>query len=327
MIRLLRKMASLRLTLAGLLLLLVGLVLDQNYWLAGALAITPPLGLLVLNLGAAMITDPRFRRQPALFAFHLCLLLLALLAGYGQLVGYQGRVLLAEGQAFADGIVTTIRQGPLPRQPLRDGVVRQGTIEVDYTAGLRRGATRSQLWVDGLGWREIGDDVPLILDGYRFYTTSNKGFAALLTWHPDRGAARRGTVNFPSYPAKELGQLARWQTPAGEDLKLSLALPPSSYGDRWTLRQELAEGVALELVAGDRALLMRPGDTAALRGGRLHYQRLGMWMGYELRYDPTLPWLFSLAALAVLLMAVHFARRMLQPVPVPAAVNDRICRA
>ena len=46
MIRVLRSMASLRLTLVGLLLLAVGLVVDQNHWLSGAWAITPPLALL-----------------------------------------------------------------------------------------------------------------------------------------------------------------------------------------------------------------------------------------------------------------------------------------
>jgi len=77
---LLRPLASLRLTLVGLVLLGGGLVIDQNHWLPSAWVITPPLLLLGINLAAALVVDPRFRRQPALFAFHLCLLLLALLA-------------------------------------------------------------------------------------------------------------------------------------------------------------------------------------------------------------------------------------------------------
>ena len=320
---LLRRLASLRLTLVGLLLLAAGLVADQNHWLSGAWAITPPLALLALNLVAAMTVDPRFRRQPALFAFHLCLLLLALLAGYGQLVYFQARLPLLEGQAFAAELGQTVRQGPLTPQPLADGIFRQGAIEVDYTPGLRRGATRSRLWVAGRGWLEIGDDVPLILDGYRLYTTSNKGLAALLVWLPDQGAVQRGAVHFPSYPANELGQVARWRTPAGQELELALALPPSPYDKTWTLSGTLTEQDALQLKTGDDRLNLRPGDTVPLNGGRLHYERLGMWMGYDLRYDPTLPWLFSLAALAVVLIAVHFARRLASPVCAAPVADQR----
>ena len=328
MIGLVRSLASLRLTLAGLLLLAAGLVADQNYWLSGAWAITPPLALLAVNLVAAMITDPRFRRRPALFAFHLCLLLLALLAGYGQLVHYQGRLPLAEGQAFAAGLANTVRQGPLAPRPLADGVVRQGLIEVDYTPGIRRGATRSRLWVAGRGWMEIGDDVPLVLDGYRFYTTSNKGFAALLVWRPEQGEAQRGAVHFPSYPANELGQLVTWRTPAGQEIELALGLPPSPYGETWTLRQTLADGAeALQLKSGGEIRTLRPGDTVPLQGGRLHYERLGMWMGYELRYDPTLPWLFSLAALTVVFLALHFLQRVARPSVDEALADEQGCRA
>ena len=327
MIALLRKLASLRLTLVGLLLLAAGLVLDQNHWVPAAWAITLPLVLLAVNLAAAMTTDPRLRRQPALFAFHLCLLLLAALAGYGQLVHYQGRLPLVQGQTFAVELAQTVKQGPLPPHPLKDGVVRQGSIEVDYTPGLRRGATRSRLWVAGRGWLEIGDDIPLILNGYRFYTTSNKGFAALLVWLPDQGEVQRGAVYFPSYPGAELGQHARWRTPVGQDLELALALPPSPYGETWTLRQDLAEEAEIELEIDGNLSVLRPGESVMLSGGRLLYQRLGMWMGYELRYDPTLPWLFSLAALAMILMAAHFARRLIRPARIAMPADDRRCKA
>jgi cytochrome c biogenesis protein len=314
MTRMLHVLASLRLTLGGLLLLAAGLVVDQNQWLPGVWAITPPLALLAVNLAVALMVDSRFRRKPALFAFHLCLLLIAVLAGYGQIVRYDARLPLTEGQAFAAALLQPVRSGLLLPDPLADGVLKQGAIEVDYTPGIRRGATRSQVWLADRGWLEIGDDVPLLIDGYRLYTTSNKGFAALLTWLPDQGDQQLGAVQFPSYPAKELGQVSRWHTPAGQQIGLALALPPSPYNETWTLSAGLADGAAIELnVAGQRQVL-HPGDVITVRGGRLRYERLSMWMGYELTYDPTLPWLFSIAVLAVIFMAIHFAARILRPV-------------
>ena len=321
MIGVLQILASLRLTLAGLLLLATGLVVDQNQWLSGIWAITPPLVLLGVNLAAALLVDPRFRRKPALFAFHLCLLLLAVLAGYGQLARYDARLPIAEGQVFSGALLKPVRTGPLAPPPLVDGILRQGAIAVDYTAGLRRGATRSEVWVADRGRFEIGDDVPLLVDGYRLYTTSNKGFAALLTWLPRLGEEQLGAVKFPSYPAKELGQAIRWRTPAGQQIEFALALPPSPYNETWTLTTALADEAAIELNVDGQRRVLRPNDVMTVTGGRLRYERLSMWMGYELTYDPTLPWLFSVAVLAVVFMAIHFGTRMLRPVRT-GAVNS-----
>lgn len=313
MMVLLRAISSLRLTLVGLVLLAAGLLAYHKQWLPGAWTITPALALLGVNLAAAMVVDPRFRRRPALFAFHLCLLLLAVFAGYGQLAAYQARLSLVEGQEYTGDLLALVSAGPLAPHVLPDGAFRQGSIEVDYTPGLRRGATRSRIEVAQRGWLEVGDDVPLIVDGHRFYTTSNKGFAALLLWRPDSAEPQLGAVRFSSYPITELGQLASWRTPAGQEVKMALALPPSPYNEKWTLSTGLAGEAEIELQVNGRRLTLRPGESAALDGGQLDYQRLGMWMGYEVRYDPTLPWLFSLAALAVVFMAAHFAGRLWQP--------------
>ena len=41
----------------------------------------------------------------------------------------------------------------------------------------------------------VGDDTPLVLDGYRLYTTSNKGFAPLLTWQQNGAPAVHGVLH------------------------------------------------------------------------------------------------------------------------------------
>lgn len=321
--RLLHRFASLRLTLAGLVLLAIGLVADQKGWLPGAWVITPPLGLLALNLAAALTVDPRFRGRPSLFAFHLCLLLLALLAGYGQLGTFKARLVLMEGQAYSPGLVGPTDDGMLPQVRLSEGVWHQGSIEVDFAPASRRGATRSRVWVDGRGWLEVGDDVPLILDGYRFYTTSNKGFAAILEWRPDQGEVELGAIRFPSFPARALGQFADWQTPAGEALRITLALPPAPYAESWTLSVDMTLEAQLEIEAAARRLSLRPGESVALAGGRLRLQGWSTWMGYTVRYDPTLPWLFSLATLAVFFMTTHIAARVLRTTRVPGKTAGR----
>ena len=314
MITLLHRLASLRLTLVGLVALAAALVADQNGWLSGAWAITPPLAGLSLNLAASLLVDRRFRRRPALFGFHLCLLMLAALAGYSLLARYEARLPLVEGQAFDNDLVDPVHTGPIVPVAIRDGAFRQGSIEVDYSPKQRRGATRSQVRVEGRGWVEVGDDVPLIIDGYRIYTTSNKGFAALLTWLPERGDALLGAVQFPSYPASELGQVAHWTTPRGQVLQLGLGLDPSVYAQSWTLSSAHAGNAFITLeVDGERQTLM-PGDVAVLSGGRLRFERVGMWMGYEVTHDPALPWLFGLAVLAVAFLSVHFAGRVMKPV-------------
>lgn len=323
MIGVMHSMASLRLTLIGLLLLAAGLVADQNHWLSGVWAITPPLALLAVNLAVAMLVDPRFRRKPALFAFHLCLLLLALLAGYGQLARFDARLSLVEGQEYDGTLLTPVRSGPLAPLPLVDGVLRQGGIAVDYTPELRRGATRSQVWVADRGWLEIGDDVPVLVDGYRFYTTSNKGYAALLSWLPENGEAQLGAVQFPSYPATELGQVSRWHTPAGEEVEMALALSPSPYNETWTLSTALAADATVEVTSAGQQKRLHPGEAMSLTGGQLRFERVSMWMGYKVTYDSTLPWLFSLAVLAVVFMSVHFAAQLWKPMRADAVAGSR----
>lgn len=324
MIRLLKLLSSLRITLVGLSWLALGLVADQNHWVAGAWAITPPLILLVLNLLVAMFVDRRFHHQPMLFAFHLCLLMIAGLVGFGQLITHEYRLLLAESQFYEHGMLGPVRGGPVEPPVLADRFMRQGMVEVEYTPGLRRGVTRSEVWMADGRRVVFGDDIPLLVDGYRFYTTSNKGFSVVFTWLPDNGDAVVGSMLFPSFPASELMQGLNWRTPAGEDIRLALHVPPSSYDGRWTLTAGHASGADVTVSIGDRTKLLRPASTVKLRGGRLRYEHIGMWMGYKVRYDPTLPWLFSASVLAVAFMAIHFASRLRQP-PSASALRAKGC--
>ena len=261
--RLLAAAASLRLTLGGMVLLAGGVLAASEGGGTGWIA--PPLFLLAGNLLAAMAVHPRLRRQGPLLGLHVSLLLLAALAGYGQLTAFHGRFELSEGQSFDPALVITDRQGPWHRLALPAGLFEQGPVAVAYRAGMVRGTTRSQLRVaDAEGHRqplEVGDDRPLVHGGYRFYTTPNKGFAVRLRWQSRDGTVARGAVHLPSYPLLALEQRNGWQTPAGEAVMLHLELPePPPEGREWVLTGA-GEGVRLRVSAATGEGVLAPGES------------------------------------------------------------------
>ena len=59
----------------------------------------------------------------------------------------------------------------------------------------------------------------------------------------------------------------------------------------------------------DQRWELKPGDSVPLPDGVLTYQELRKWMGYDVSYNFTLPWLLAASVLAVLSMAWHFWRK------------------
>lgn len=143
-----------------------------------------PLLLLAINLLAAIVSNPKFRQQTPLLIFHLALLLLLLLITAGQLSSLKGQVEITEGEIFL-GELTTYQAGPLHHQQLNDIHFLLQGFTIDYAAGLQRGSTKSRIqWLDEQGTLHhsvIGDHYPLIIRGYRFYTSHNKGFAPIFS--------------------------------------------------------------------------------------------------------------------------------------------------
>ena len=72
----------------------------------------------------------------------------------------------------------------------------------------------------------------------------------------------------------------------------------------------LAAGQLTVAVDGRSAAVLQPGQQFRLPGGQLRYVEPRMWMGYELFYDPTLPWLVAAALLAVVALAWHFWEKL-----------------
>lgn len=313
----LRRLASTRLTLVGMAWLAIGAGVNYDNPMAASAAsvwtLAAPLLFLALNLLAAIITQPGINRRPGLLVFHIGLFSICVLAAIGRLTFFEARFELGQGMPFAADLLTDVRHGPWHRNSLDHVHFVQGYYTVDYAPGLTRGPTRSQVMVPqaGGGWREqiIGDDTPLVLDSYRFYTSFNKGFAPVLTWQPEQGAPVTGTLNMPSYPLFEYKQDSEWAPPGGKPIKFWLRLETGYTKEQsWVLDGRKARSV-LVVNDGERRVELAPGESVSLPGGKLRYEQLSTWMGYKIFYDPTLYGLFVAAIVAVLGLAHHYWRK------------------
>lgn len=319
-----RLLASLRLTVPGMLLLATGVLLRYLDAGAAVLWIVLPLLLLAVNLLAALWINPLFRRQPALLMFHVCLLLLVVLIAASQLTSLQGRLEIAEGQAYTADAVEIVHQGPWhPVQRLREVAFTQGTVRVDYRPGLRRVRTESHLDLPLADSVVIGDNTPLEAAGYRFYTTPNKGFAAIVTWTDAAGHARTGAVHFPSYPINDWRQLNDWTSPDGAAVGLELVFGATPDFERdWTLAGNRADA-ALQVNVQGESHVLPPGGQLRIGDGMLRFETVRLWMGYEIRYEPLLPWLFATAVTGVLALGWYFRQRLAADAQ-PAAAVPRV---
>jgi cytochrome c biogenesis protein len=308
----LRALGSLKLTLPLMAALLAAVVGTYRFGLVSIWWTVAPTLLLTLNLAAAIIANPRFRRQAGLLVFHVALLSLLLFAAYGQLASLTGRVEIAQGQAFSPELVMVQSRGPWHDLSRLEGIhFIQGSLQVDYAPQLLRGGTRSTVYRDEdvATAVVVGDNVPLTQHGYRFYTTPNKGLAAVLVVQQRvGGAAQLGTVHFPSYPLRDWDQQVSWTVPGGTPLQLTLEIDrrPDLSG-HWTLDDSLLRGarLALQGADGERQLLV-PGDTAKVGEQVVKLEALRLWLGYEVFYNPALSWMLAAALVAVLGLGWHF---------------------
>lgn len=306
---LLARGASTRLTVALLVLLAAGAIAGYLHEAIAPVALALPLGLLVLNLLAAVATKPVFRRQAPLLVAHLALAALVLLAAFGRMTSLQGRIELTQGIAF-DGQVLDVDAGPLHRSRLAQAVFTNEGFTIDYAPGIKRGRTRNAVrWTDAQGRVQravIGDHEPLVLAGYRFYTTPNKGYAPVFTWRTRDGDVQ-GAVHLPGYPVHRLRQARAWALPDGTAAWVMLKTEEEVIAPDAPSTFALPRNRDIVLRIGDERFELAPGGRIALPGGTLVYEGLRTWMGYRVYYDPALPWLLAASVLATLALALHFA--------------------
>jgi cytochrome c biogenesis protein len=156
----------------------------------------------------------------------------------------------------------------------------------------------------------IGDHHPLVLDGYRFYTTSNKGFAPLLEYTDKTGQTHSGSIHMPGYPVYEDTQGNEWTTPDGTvsvSLWLELSEPIYKEDAQWEF--VIPADTPLIVTLNDKRTTLMPGDAMVLGDGVLRYLELRSWMGYGISYNQTIPWILASALIAVCGMGWHIARK------------------
>ena len=307
----LKFFASLKLTLVILAALGVAIAVAYLSATPTTWALAGPLAAFAVNIAAAVAINPVFQRQTALLMFHLALIAIILLIAAGRLTYLKGQVELAEGEVF-DGQLTQEESGPWHQRRLGALRFSNDGFTIDYAKGVRRGNTRNKIsWTipDGQVQRAvIGDQTPLILAGYRFYTSHNKGFAPTFIWHPNSGGPPvLGTVHLPAYPLHEYKQALAWTPPGGKTpLWVMLQFDEVILDPAKPSEFRLPTKHQIVVRAGEERRELKQGEAIRLAEGILVYNGLRSWMGYTVFYDITLPWLLAACMLAVLSLAWHF---------------------
>ena len=305
------QLASLKLTLVIIVAFGAGILSAYAGLVDGTWALAVPLTLFAVNLLAAVLTKPVFRRQRALLVFHLGLIVIVLLLAAGRLTYLRGTVEVAEGASF-DGQLTEVDAGPWHWSGLDRVHFSNDGFRIGYSVGVQRDKTvNSVRYRDEAGSEkraDIGDQTPLVLAGYRFYTSPNKGFAPTFVWHPAGGGEPLlGTVHLPSYPIHEYSQARDWQLP-GTTLQVwtmlqfdEVILDPSQPSEF-----RLPSKYKVIMRIGELRREMQAGDAIELPQGRLVFDGLRTWMGYTVFYDWTIHWLLAACLLAVGALGWHF---------------------
>ncbi len=312
--RILEVLASLRLTLALLLLAaalsMAVLALDAS---AGPLMVVPCVGLF-LNLLAALAVNPRLKRQTGLLVFHLGLAALALLIGLGQVTRLKGTVELAEGAGFSPELVDA-RPARLHRGAIGEVLFVQGPLDIEFAPGMWARHVRSNVGMPdgrgGLAPAVVSQGRPLLVNGYRFSVTTNKGFAPVLTYTDANGVPSTGAVHMPPYPRHADRQATALDLPDGSAsliVWLSLAAPLHQPEAEW--RFATPQDATVVLDDGERRLELRQGEAVPFGAGTLRYERVTAWMGYAIFYDPTLPWLVAAGVVAAAGLLWHAVAKL-----------------
>ena len=327
MMSLLRKLASLRLTLLGMILLAVLAVVGSRNADIGAEITVIPLVVLVVNLLAALLTNRSFRTQTGLLVFHIGLLLVFACIGLTLLLRYDGHVEVVQGGSFDAAQVETVERGWWHDDRLGEIELYQGEVRINYLPGLNRQDTHSTVEYRAASGElrriTVGDTRTANIDGYRFAATFNKGYALLLHWTGADGREALGAVHMPSFPSFDWKQVTTWTTPAGQEIELELDFDQRVSDDRadWTFgRTDMPYSVSVR-VAGEPQRSIRSGESLELAGGLVQVADLRVWMAYQIEYLPFLPWMFVAAMLAIVGLTLHFASRVL---PASASAGSRV---
>lgn len=279
------------------------------------LLMAPPFLLLLTNLGAAILVRPRFRADFPLLLLHLTLVAFMALVVVARLTYLHGTITLSNGSVF-EGKPDTEERGPLHRGKLGEIRFANDGFTENFTDGRPHATYNRVSWQDDAGrWHvaQIGDDYPLLIKGYKVFTTRHRGFSPLFLWRPSAGGAEEyGAVPLAEQPEGVIEPATSFTLPNGSDAWLMLDLetkpaltdkPRADLGSKDLVHR-------LVLRTGGQRHVLRPGDHLALAEGNLIYVRLDSWMGYVISHDPTKPWMIATLLIGIGSLIWFYWRRL-----------------
>ncbi len=317
-------LASNRLNLVLLILLFFAVILYQQMTASYRLSILLiPVFLLMLNFILALVLRKIFIGKSSLLIFHMALFALVSLAIAGQFTYLKATLELSTHEQFS-GQLENVDVGLWHDYQLSNVRFTNLGFTINYHKGIMRDSTHNRIQLDknvgaysnnNLGQTkvvEVGDDVPLVIGHYRFYTTHNKGYAPLFRWFPADGSpVKLGNIHLPAYPIHEYQQAKEWTLPQTQQkiwtmlvIEEDLLPEDSDFNFRVSYKHHL-----VIRVNGQRYVL-RQGDEINLPGGILRYDSLVSWMGYMVDYDWTRPWLFAACLIALFSLSFYYFSRL-----------------
>jgi hypothetical protein len=294
-------------------LLMAAAALGAAYYPQHITAIVlPPLLLLFLNLGAAILSNARFRSDLPLLLFHLALLAFLALLLVARLSYFDGGIKLSTGTLF-EGTYTSVEKGILHGDGAKHLRFANDAIVEQTPPSGGDPITYNQIrWWDSNGrpnLAEIGNDRPLVLDSYRIFSTNFRGFAPIFRWKPKAGEESIGTVHLPESLPDEFPPGSTATLPGGDQAWVQMRSAENTYvkGERIDLGAAALKH-HLVLRIKDKRHELEPGSSIELDNGQLTYLQLGTWIGYRVTYDPTPPWLAASVFLGVVSLLWFYAR-------------------
>lgn len=307
-----RLFASNRVTLVLLVVLTLSIIVYYQVALEGRIwLIAIPSVMLIINFLLALASRGILKNNWPLMVFHFALITLVLLIFAGQLSFFRGTLELAEDEEFF-GQLENIKQGPWHRYGLEHVRFSNLGFDIHYRQGIKRANTVNQISLNlGEGRQqlvEIGDHVPLVIGHYRFYTSHNKGYAPVFEWRPSGSTAVKvGSIHLPAYPTHEYRQVLEWKIPASDQkLWTMLSIEEDVLPEDRAFDFQVPQQHKLIVRYQDQRHELIPGDELSLPQGSLIYRELSTWMGYQVDYDWTRPWLLATVLIGLGALFLHY---------------------
>ena len=127
----------------------------------------------------------------------------------------------------------------------------------------------------------------------------------MFRWEPSQGVAQLEAMNLPSYPGNKDTQQTSGRL-GSEDVRVRLNIREQLIDPATHSQFRLPGEHDVTVDFSWRLATLKPGEAVTIPSGRLVYVGLSTWMGYNVFYDWTMPWLLAACGLAVLALGWHF---------------------